>query len=67
MASWTYVEPGDDGVTPVYVTLSEEQIIAEYYAWWSEQMLRIGKADQISAQNCIEDWVTVHWAAKRTD
>lgn len=61
MSAWRYLEMGSDG-QPVVVTMSEEDIIREYYPYWQEQMRRAGKADQISEQGCIEDWVVVHWA-----
>ena len=60
--SWTYVEPGDDGVSPVYKTLTEAQILEEYFPWWKAELVRLGREHLISEQACIEDWVTVHWA-----
>lgn len=60
--AWTYVEPGLDG-EPVFHTLTEGDILMDYYPWWADQMRRVGKADLINAEHCIEDWVTVHWAA----
>jgi hypothetical protein len=60
---WRYVEPGDDGVTPVWHELTEAEIIATYFAWWSGRMRQAGKSDLISEDACIDDWVVVHWAA----
>jgi len=66
---YTYVEPGDDGVTPVYRTLSETEIINSYWDYWREQMIKVRckgdskKFDSIwSPEDCIGDWVVVHWA-----
>lgn len=41
---------------------SREQIISRYFPYWSEQMRKVGKADQISHGACVEDWVAVNWA-----
>ena len=62
MNYWKKVEQGPDGVTPVYITLSEDDILKEYFQWWSSEMHRIGKDSEVSPQNCIEDWVIVNWA-----
>ena len=64
MRRWRYVEPGDFGNhgEPVIVEMSEAEILAEYYPYWQEQMRRVGKESQISEQECINDWVVVHWA-----
>jgi len=61
---WRYVTPGDFGNhgEPVIVEMSEAEIIATYYPYWQEQMRRVGKESQISEQECINDWVVVHWA-----
>jgi hypothetical protein len=59
---WTYVEPGADGLTPVYTTLTDEQILTHYWPWWSAQMLRAGKLLCATEACCIEDFVVVHWA-----
>lgn len=57
---WRYTDP--DGTTE----MSEAEILKHYYPYWCEQMKRVGKAQQISEQACIEDWVIVHWAEKVT-
>jgi hypothetical protein len=44
--------------------LTEDEIIAQYYPWWSAQMCRVDKADKISHENCIYDFCVVHWARK---
>jgi hypothetical protein len=62
MRRWSYVEPGDDGVTPVTVTMTDDDIIRDYYAWWKGEMERAGKTHLISEQHCIDDFVVVHWA-----
>lgn len=42
--------------------ITRDEILAQYFPYWSEQMRRVGKADQISEESCIEDFMVVHWA-----
>lgn len=44
-------------------TLSEQDIIDDYYVWWSTKMILNGNED-ISRERCIEDWCIVHWAQR---
>ncbi len=41
--------------------ITEEQIKNTYFSWWSSQMKRVAKEDMITLENCIIDWMTVHW------
>lgn len=43
--------------------ITEHEIIQQMYAWWAEGMMRVGKPELISPENCIADFVVVHWAA----
>lgn len=53
-----YMYNEQDGLKMV----TENQILADYYPWWCEEMRKAGKADKISPQNCIDDFCVVHWA-----
>ena len=53
-----------DGTGPIYVEISEEQILREYFKWWSEQMRRADKSEYISAENCLNDFCVVYWAGE---
>ena len=57
MKYYKYDEPHRESVI-----LSENQIIQDYYGIWSKKMKELGREHLISKENCIEDWVTVHWA-----
>ena len=61
MRYFRYVEPGwaDEVVT---TTMSEEQILQEYWAYWKRRMEEVGRHDLISEENCIQDFVVVNWA-----
>jgi hypothetical protein len=61
MKYWTYVEQGKEGKEE-YRTLSEARIIKEYYPYWSARMREVNKEHLINRENCIEDWVMLHWA-----
>ena len=45
-------------------TLSEQDILNEYWEYWSEKMRSVGKAELISEERCIEDWCIVNWAVR---
>ena len=62
MKYWTIVFPGEYDQT-VAETWSEDQIIESYYKYWSAKMIQNSKTD-LSRENCIEDWVIVHWAVE---
>lgn len=64
MKTWYYLEPGDNGV-PIERAVTEAEILKTYFPWWSRQMLKVGKKDQISEQSCIDDWVVVYWASSQ--
>jgi len=60
MRTWVYNEPTENGDREVKVT--DAEILASYFTYWSEQMKKVGKFDQINEENCITDFVVVHWA-----
>jgi hypothetical protein len=47
--------------------LSEVEILEFYWDYWSKQMQKVNKYDQINPQNCIEDFCVVHWAWEVTE
>lgn len=61
MKQWQIVYPGENNNT-IYEILNEVQILNNYYDYWSNKMFNIGKGLQATENNCIEDWVVVHWA-----
>ena len=66
--SYPYYDP--DPSKQRIVTLSEEEIIKEYYDYWQERMIaKFGKEHfeaNYTEKDCIEDWVVVHWAWEST-
>ncbi len=61
MRTWRWVEPGENN-EPVYQTMTDADILREYFPYWKQQMERVCLQDLISEQNCIDDFVVVHWA-----
>jgi hypothetical protein len=55
----------DDHANHLKATMiTEEEIIARYWSWWSESMSKKygSNSKLINKENCINDWVLVHWA-----
>lgn len=63
MKYYTIAFPGEFGQN-VLETYTEDQAVASYIKYWSMRMIEAGKGDQISRENCLEDWKTVYWAVE---
>lgn len=61
MKHYTIVFPGEFG-QHVQETWNTEQILKSYYTYWNRKMFESGNADKVNEQNCIDDWITLHWA-----
>ncbi len=66
MRYFKYIEPGDNEEA-IEVTMSEKEILQSYWLYWRGQMEnKYGKSHPlITEENCIEDWVVVHWAIEK--
>jgi hypothetical protein len=53
---WRYQDPSGEYV------VTEADILRDYWPYWCEQMRKVGKDAMINHENCIEDFVVVHWA-----
>lgn len=42
--------------------VTEDEIRTQFYPYWKEQMEKIGKAEEATFENCVEDFIVVHWA-----
>ena len=56
MRLWRFNDPSGNQF------ITDDEIIKDYFPYWKEQMIKVGKEDLISHENCIEDFVVVHWA-----
>ena len=65
MKYYSYYLQADDGSDNVD-TLSEDEILKEYYEYWYSRMCKkFGKEhvdSNYSKLDCIDDWVVVNWA-----
>jgi len=71
MRYWTYAEPtSETDSTPIYHTVSDQEIIDSYWEWWYDKMCKkFGKKvvdENYTKKDCIPDWVVVHWAWEST-
>jgi len=72
MRYWTIVTPADTkSCTPIYETLSETEILEQYWDYWSSRMIAKYGEDEFhrtwSKQDCIDDWCIIHWAWESND
>jgi hypothetical protein len=63
MKSYEIAYP-DENDNDVVEVLTEDEIIAQYYTYWSTKMKEIGKETEATRERCIEDWCVVHWATE---
>lgn len=64
MRKWIVLSPEGDEV------VSEEEIISGgYFDYWKSKMeSKFGvDSELITKENCIEDWVVIHWAQEIKD
>lgn len=52
----------DDNGDPLELTTTDAEILENYYPYWCDCMLRVGKSHLIDTATCIEDFCVVHWA-----
>lgn len=71
MKYWSYNEydpdsPLADETGGYVVTLSEEEVLKDYWPYWYKKMCeKFGKEHvdtNYSQQDCVDDWCIVHWA-----
>lgn len=66
MKRYSYIEPGEDG-NPIEYTFTEEEILNQYYPYWSDRLKQLGREHLISKERCLEDWIVVNWAVEVKD
>ena len=58
-----YLEPADPeqgNWEPVELVISETEILEDYWPWWSQKMLALGR--EPTQEDCIRDFLAVNWA-----
>ncbi len=65
MRYYSFNEQDDKG-NDVVQTMSEDEIREEYYPYWKERMIKKYGEEEFkktwSFEECLEDWITIHWA-----
>lgn len=61
---WEYIEPDYESDEPLVITVTETEIMETYWPLWLHRMQALGRYSQISHENCIQDYVTTHWAVE---
>ena len=62
MKYWQYVYPSDGHYNYGVETYSDDDIINEYWDYWKDKMICQELEEEISRENCIDDWVVINWA-----
>jgi hypothetical protein len=60
MKYWKYVNDDVGGFE--YSVISEAEIIRDFYPEWKQVMQEMGREDEISHDNCIQEWVAYYSA-----
>jgi hypothetical protein len=55
---WCFQDYGSEYV----YRYTEQQILDEYWPFWSNKMKELGRYNLMCPDRCIEDWITVNWA-----
>lgn len=70
MKYWTIVYP-DENENAVFETLSEDEILKQYWDYWYGRMCKKYGKEHVDAtychQDCIDDWTCLHWAVEVTE
>ena len=67
MKTWRYNEPQPDPTKQQpyvnkVITVTDDEIIDMYWGWWKKQIKKVGRHHLLTRENCIQDFVTEHWA-----
>lgn len=72
MRYWLYAEPAGKSGEPIWMIYSDDAILAQYWEYWSRKMTdhnafnNIPEGTGVNPRNCLDDWVTTHWAVPAT-
>ena len=65
MRYWSFACPDENG-NDVVETLSEDEIIEDYYPYWEKKMIEKYGQEEFdntwTKKECIEDFIVIHWA-----
>ena len=64
---YVVVTPSPNSSEPVTSEYSVLKIFEEFWEYWSFRMARLQRSQLITLENCLEDWITLHWAFLKKD
>ena len=59
--TYIYLETDDFGIVLSH-EIKGEDVLKDYFDYWSGEMVKAGKSLKISEDRCIQDWCTLHHA-----
>lgn len=62
MRKFKYLTLNDDERLPKTITVTEKDILEDYYPRWCQRMKSRNLDEQINEENCIKDFVKMYWA-----
>jgi len=63
MRRFCYIEPDEYG-RPINIVVTEKYILDNYMPYWNSEMSRLERDSLITEENCIQDFLTLHWATE---
>ena len=61
MRKWKYNTPDENGYD-TEVIVSDKEILENYGPWWYKRMKHVFGECEFDKEECIRDWVNIHWA-----
>jgi hypothetical protein len=61
-----FVVPGESFQPDVRI-ITEEAILRDFYPLWADTMRERGRLLMATTENCVDDFVIVHWADELDD
>jgi hypothetical protein len=65
MRYWSFADytiDANNQMIPEVVTLSESEILIQYWDYWCSRMIAVNKQHLITKENCVTDWVICNMA-----
>lgn len=65
MRYYSYTIPDDEeAFSATKYIYSTEEILGEYWDFWTDQMRGAGMSHMINKEACVDDWCSTHWATE---
>jgi hypothetical protein len=65
MRYYSYTVPDDDeSLEATKYIYSTDEILGEYWDFWTDKMRAAGRSHLINKDTCVDDWCSTHWATE---